>query len=90
MAKDKLLFERAFIKALERSPLSPDELLELMDKSAVDMMEYGTIAECANVRMWVRAETYRLRAEALQYGHEEDLKLFNRPPAHTYPFYSSD
>ena len=87
---DKHLFERAFIKALDREPLTPDELLELIDKSAIDLMEYGSVAECAHVRMWVRNESYRLRAQALQYGHDEDLKLFNRPPAHTYPFYTSD
>jgi len=87
---DEYILERAFIKALDREPLTPDELLELMDKSAVELMEIGSVAECVHVKMWVKNESYRLRAQALQYGHDEDLKLFNRPPAHTYPFYSSD
>jgi len=86
MAKADL--EVAYIKALDRDPLSRGELAELAQMGASELMEMGSIAEAAFVREWVRHESYRWRAQDIYYGDQEEWG--SGKSTRTYPFYKSD
>ena len=82
------LLELAYIKALDRDPLTREELSELAQADASELILLGTIAEAALVRMWVRHETYRQRAQDIMDGKEE--KYGRGAMTRTYPLYISD
>lgn len=88
----KVDVERAYVKCLVKAPLLRGELNELIGMSASDLMEYGTVAESSFVRMWIKHETYRQRAQDLMNGRnpENDGRGFKKPPTKTYPFYDSE
>ena len=72
--------------------MSLDELDEIKVLSASELMEMGTLGEAAFVRMWVRNEDYRHRAQDLYYGKDpqKDGTGFEQPPSSTYPYYETD
>mgnify|MGYP001211020829 CR=1 FL=1 len=88
----KVDLERAFVKCLAQAPLTLDELDEIKILSASELMEMGTLGEAAFVRMWVRNEDYRHRAQDLYYGKDpqKDGTGFAQPPSSTYPYYETD
>ena len=88
----KVDLERAFVKCLAQAPLTLDELDEIKVLSASELMEMGTLGEAAFVRMWVRNEDYRHRAQDLYMGTnpQEDGTGFEQPPSSTYPYYETD
>ncbi len=88
----KVDVERAYVKCLVKAPLLREELNELLGMSATDLLEFGTVAEGAFVRMWIKHETYRQRAQDLMNGKDpqSDGRGFSKPPTHTYPFYDSE
>jgi len=82
------LLELAYIKALDKDPLTRDELAELAQAPASELILLGSIAEAAHVRMWVRHESYRLSAQDLMDGKEE--KWGSGSKTRSYPLYISD
>ncbi|HIE83829.1 MAG TPA: hypothetical protein EYQ00_08305 [Dehalococcoidia bacterium] len=88
----KVDVERAYVKCLAKAPLTLNEVDELKVMGASDLIELGSIAEAAFVRMWVRHETYRHRAQDLMNGRnpQDDGTGFAQPPSRTWPFYESD
>ena len=84
--------ERAYVKCLVQAPLTLDELNEIKVMGASELIEFGTLAEAAFVRMWVRHEMYRHRAQDLMTGRDpqDDGTGFQKPPTRTWPFYLSD
>lgn len=82
------LLELAYIKALDRDPLTRDELAELAQTPASELILLGSIAEAAAVRMWVRHESYRQTAQDLMDNRKE--KWGSGAKTRTYPFYVSD
>jgi len=88
----KVDVERAYVKCLSKAPLTLSEVNELKVMGASDLIELGSVAEAAFVRMWVRHESYRHRAQDLYQGRDpqDDGSGFLKPPARTWPFYESD
>ncbi len=86
----KIDIERAFAKCLEKSPLLREELEELNDMAATELMEYGTVAESAWVRQWVRHATYRWRAQDVSGARDPGDAAFAKPPTSTYPYYDEN
>ncbi len=88
----KVDIERAYAKCLEEAPLTRAELNELLKMGLTELIEYGTVTESSHVRMWVRHERYRQRAQDLYNNRdpEDDGRGFKTPPKMTYPFYETD
>ena len=82
------LLELAYIKALDKDPLTRDELEELAQTPASELILLGSIAEAAVVKMWVRHESYRHRAQDIMDNKKE--KWGSGAYTRTCPFYISD
>ena len=84
--------ERAYVKCLAKAPLTLSEINELKVMGAGELLEMGSIAEAAFVRVWVRHESYRHRAQDLMDGRDpqDDGTGFAKAPPRTWPFYESD
>ncbi len=88
----KVDVERAYVKCLVKAPLLREEIESLIGMSASDLLEFGTVAESSFVRMWIKHEVYRQRAQDLMDGRnpQDDGTGFSKPPTHTWPFYDSE
>jgi len=77
--------ERAYVKALERVPLTEDEVNILKKLTAVDLLDMGTLSEAVIVKSWCRTQEYRIRSQSTT--DVGPYKGYPFPPTKTYPFY---
>ena len=85
MAKKDLL-ERAFVKAIEKIPLTLDETGALHECTGEELLEMGSLAEAAFARNWCRGQIYRWRAQLQQMPPSKRDNLYQNVKG-WFPFY---